>query len=105
MHFAPRNPEAMEIDRLEEGPARVPRVPDHTIGPRPGLLHPLAVARNTGSELRALGPVNGAGAQQARCAGILLRPVRTNRCLQVKDLSVEFGTGSKGFPRRQRRVL
>ena len=87
--FYPRNPEAMEIDRLEEPPV-FPVSPDHTA--KTWTMHPLSIAK-WGDPRTYHTP----GLGRAPAVPENYSPCTDEPLLSVKDLSIQFGTGSKAF--------
>ena len=87
--FYPRNPEAMEIDRLEE-PPMFSVSPGHTA--KTWTMHPMAIQK-WGDPRNYRTP----GLGRAPAAPEPYAPRSDEPLLSVKDLSIDFGSGKKVF--------
>ena len=87
--FAPRNPEAMAIDRMAE-PPMFPVSEDHQA--KTWTMHPMAVEKYGDPRDYRTPGLHGQKASPAPYA-----PPEGEPLLQVKDLSIDFGSGKKLF--------
>ena len=87
--FYPRNPEAMEIDRLEE-PPMFSVSPGHTT--KTWTMHPMAIQK-WGDPRNYRTP----GLGRAPAAPEPYAPRSDEPLLSVRDLSIDFGSGKKVF--------
>ena len=87
--FYPRNPEAMEIDRLEE-PPMFSVSPGHTA--KTWTMHPMAIQK-WGDPRNYRTP----GLGRAPAAPEPYTPRSDEPLLSVRDLSIDFGSGKKVF--------
>ena len=87
--FYPRNPEAMEIDRLEE-PPMFSVSPGHTA--KTWTMHPMAIQK-WGDPRNYRTP----GLGRAPAAPEPYAPRSDEPLLSVRDLSIDFGSGKKVF--------